>query len=83
MLLKDVIPQFLNGGFEKHIPLCENAEGEFQYDVNIDWQLHQVSYENVKSGISITKRYFGAVQCNNKTYRKVIRPENTDKRIKD
>ncbi|KAG2213753.1 hypothetical protein INT45_001808 [Circinella minor] len=60
-----LFPQFPNGDFEEKISLHENVEGEFQYDVNIGWQLHQVSYNKLKSGISISKRCLGAVQCNN------------------
>ncbi|KAG2216208.1 hypothetical protein INT45_011161 [Circinella minor] len=74
-------PQFPNGDFEEKISLRENVEGEFQYDVNIGWELHQVSYDKVKSGISISKRCLGAVQCNNKECGKIVRPASSNKRI--
>ncbi|KAG2225297.1 hypothetical protein INT45_001521 [Circinella minor] len=45
--------------------------------------LHQVSYNKVKNGISISKRCLRAVQCNNKAYGKVMRLASTDKRIED
>ena len=75
-------PQFPNGNFEKQIPLRKNAEDEFEYDANIGWQLHQISYDKLKSGISISKKCLGAVQCNNKACGKVVRPASSDKRIK-
>ncbi|KAG2224380.1 hypothetical protein INT45_006780 [Circinella minor] len=74
-------PQFPNGTVNHEITLHKKGESEYEYDLNIGWQLIQQNHTKINSGISVSKLCLGAVKCNMEKCGKLVRPASSMKRI--
>ena len=74
-------PQFPNGIVNHEVTLRKKGDSEYEYDLNIGWQLIQQNHIKINGGISVTKVCLGAVKCNMEKCGKLVRPASSMKRI--
>ena len=74
-------PQFPNGIVNHEVTLRKKGDSEYEYDLNIGWQLIQQNHIKINGGISVTKVCVDAVKCNMEKCGKLVRPASSMKRI--